>query len=122
MEVVIGQVGDEQRRCARCEQWATSSSAYCAECAGLIEPSWNVWAAVVAELEYAVPEAVFMIWFMGLDEPIIDETRIFVTAPETHLRWLADRFGRVLRTAAAAVLGPEAVLTLVARPTEGGSA
>jgi chromosomal replication initiator protein len=74
----------------------------------------RVWPAVQAHLRDAVPEAVHQIWFEPLRPRELAGTTLVVEAPDAHVRWLADRFARVLQTCAAAVIGPEAAVDVVA--------
>ena len=67
-----------------------------------------------AHLRQAVPEAVHEIWLEPLRPRDLSGTTLVVEAPDAHVRWLADRFARVLQTCAAAVLGPEASVDVVA--------
>jgi chromosomal replication initiator protein len=92
----------------------------------------RIWPDVQAHLREAVPEAVHQIWFEPLRPRELAGTTLVVEAPDAHVRWLADRFARVLQTCAAAVLGPEASVDVVAasssprceggrRPARGGA-
>jgi chromosomal replication initiator protein len=72
------------------------------------------WPAIQAHLRGAVPEAVHQIWFEALRPVGLDGATLTVAAPDAHVRWLADRFARVLQTSAAAELGPEATVDIVA--------
>jgi chromosomal replication initiator protein len=72
------------------------------------------WPSIQDHLRGAVPEAVHQIWFEPLRPVALDGSVLTVAAPDTHVRWLADRFARVLQTSAAAELGPEASVDVVA--------
>jgi chromosomal replication initiator protein len=74
----------------------------------------RIWPAVQAHLRSAVPEAVHQIWFESLRPRELVGATLVVEAPDDHVRWLADRFARVLQTCVAAVLGPEACVDVVA--------
>jgi chromosomal replication initiator protein len=74
----------------------------------------HIWSRVQAELAAAVDEPTYRIWL----EPI----RLREASPE-HLvlgvspqacGWIRDRFGRLLQTCAAAVLGPGATVDVIA--------
>jgi chromosomal replication initiator protein len=53
-------------------------------------------------------------WFEPLRPVGLDGATLTLAAPESHVRWLADRFSRVLQTSAAAELGPDAAVDVVA--------
>jgi chromosomal replication initiator protein len=74
----------------------------------------SIWPEVQAHLRQAVPEAVHQIWFERLRPRDLTGTALVIEAPDAHVRWLADRFARVLQTCAAAVLGPEVSVDVVA--------
>jgi chromosomal replication initiator protein len=80
----------------------------------------RIWPDVQAHLREAVPEAVHQIWFEPLRPRELAGTTLVVEAPDAHVRWLADRFARVLQTCAAAVLGPEASVHVVAASSSPG--
>jgi chromosomal replication initiator protein len=84
----------------------------------------RIWPDVQAHLRDAVPEAVHQIWFEPLRPRDLSGATLVLEAPDAHVRWLADRFARVLQTCAAAVLGPEASVEVVAAsspPARGAS-
>jgi chromosomal replication initiator protein len=72
------------------------------------------WPAIQAHLRGAVPDAVNQIWFEPLRPVALEGAALTVSAPDAHVRWLADRFARVLQTSAAAELGPDASVDIVA--------
>ncbi|MDX6671798.1 MAG: chromosomal replication initiator protein [Solirubrobacteraceae bacterium] len=72
------------------------------------------WPAIQAHLRGAVPDAVHQIWFEPLRPVALEGATLTVSAPAAHVRWLADRFARVLQTSAAAELGPDASVDIVA--------
>ena len=75
------------------------------------------WPAIQAHLRGAVPDAVHQIWFEQLRPVALDGPALTVAAPDAHVGWLVDRFARVLQTSAAAELGPEASVDVVAAGT-----
>ncbi|MBA3327358.1 MAG: chromosomal replication initiator protein DnaA [Solirubrobacterales bacterium] len=85
------------------------------------------WTLIQSELRRAVPDSTFEIWLQPLrPRGLIDDT-LLVSAPDQIRSWVADRFGRVLQTCAAAVLGPETTVDVVApgacvEPSAGGAA
>ncbi|HVE67571.1 MAG TPA: DnaA N-terminal domain-containing protein, partial [Solirubrobacteraceae bacterium] len=72
------------------------------------------WPAIQEHLRAAVPESVHQMWFAPLRAVGLDGSTLTVAAPDAHVRWLADRFARVLQTSAAAELGPDAAVDVVA--------
>lgn len=73
-----------------------------------------IWARFQAELRRTVDEAAYELWLEPLRLVARDGTRLVVTAPDERRTWVADRFGRILRGCAAAVLGPGATVELQA--------
>ena len=71
------------------------------------------WPAIQAHLRGAVPEAVHQLWFEPLRPVSLEGVTLTVAAPDDRVRWLCDRFARVLQTSAAAELGPEAAVDVV---------
>ena len=72
------------------------------------------WASIRCELRSAVPDSTFEIWLAPLSPRAFSEGTLVVEAPDEIRSWVADRFARVLQTCAAAVLGPDTVVDLVA--------
>ncbi|HEY1539098.1 MAG TPA: chromosomal replication initiator protein DnaA [Solirubrobacteraceae bacterium] len=72
------------------------------------------WASIRNELRSAVPDSTFEIWLAPLEARALLDTTLVVTAPDEIRSWISDRFGRVLQTCAAAVLGPQTVVDIVA--------
>jgi chromosomal replication initiator protein len=80
-----------------------------------------------------VPDSTFEIWLAPLQARALAGDTLVLEAPDEIRTWVADRFGRVLQTCAAAVLGPHVVVDVVApgapieeqaaagRPARGGS-
>src|SRR5436190_4084565 len=72
------------------------------------------WASIRSELRSAVPDSTFEIWLAPLSPRAFADGTLVVQAPDEIRSWVADRFARVLQTCAAAVLGPETLVDLVA--------
>jgi chromosomal replication initiator protein len=77
----------------------------------------HIWPAIQSELERAVPEHTYDLWLAPLRAVAFDGDVVVVEAPEGMRARIADRFGRVLQSCAAAVLGPQATVDVVARGT-----
>ncbi len=73
----------------------------------------DAWSRIQAELRSAVNETTYQVWLEPLRPRRIDGDTLVLTAPAQTRTWLADRFSRVLQTCAAAVLGPEATVSVV---------
>jgi chromosomal replication initiator protein len=71
---------------------------------------------VQAELALAVDDATYRIWLEPLRALELTGPHLLVEAPAHACRWVNDRFGSVLRVAAATVLGPDAELELTTGP------
>jgi chromosomal replication initiator protein len=73
----------------------------------------HIWSRVQAELALTVDESTFRIWLERLRARDLSDRRLLVEAPPEACGWIRDRFGRVLQSCAATVLGPEVVLELI---------
>jgi chromosomal replication initiator protein len=78
---------------------------------------------VQAELALAVGEPTYRTWLEALCAREIDLAgqRLLVEAPPHTYGWIRDRFGRVLRSCVATVLGPDMVLDLISGHDPGSS-
>jgi chromosomal replication initiator protein len=74
----------------------------------------HIWPAIQSELKRAVPEHTYDLWLASLRATAIDGDTVVVEAPEGMRARVAERFGRVLQSCAAAVLGPQAGVDIVA--------
>jgi chromosomal replication initiator protein len=74
----------------------------------------HIWPAVQSELKRAVPEHTYDLWLASLRPVGIQGHTVIVQAPEGMRPRIAERFGRVLDSCAAAVLGPQATVDVVA--------
>ena len=72
------------------------------------------WARVQAELRAAVTDSIWHIWLEQLRFEGRDGDLLRVSAPDHARTWIADRFSRLLQICAAAALGPEITVDIVA--------
>jgi chromosomal replication initiator protein len=72
-----------------------------------------IWSVVQSHLAAAVDEPTFRIWLGPLRAGAIDGDTLTITAPPQTCGWIRDRFGRLLQTAVAAAIGPQATVELV---------
>ena len=61
----------------------------------------------------AVDESTYRIWLDALRARDLSKGRLLVEAPPQACGWIHDRFGRVLQSCAATIIGPDVVLELV---------
>jgi chromosomal replication initiator protein len=80
----------------------------------------HIWSRVQGELAQAVDEPTYRIWLEALKPRELTGERLFVEAPPQACGWIRDRFGRVLQSCVATVLGPEIVLELIGSQEQGG--
>ncbi len=73
----------------------------------------HIWPRVQAELARAVGEETYRIWLEPLRARDLSHDRLSIEAPAKAYGWVGDRFGRVLQTCAAGVLGEEIVIELI---------
>ena len=74
----------------------------------------HAWPQIRAELRRAVSESAFTTWVEPLRPVELTDDVLVVEAPASRRRWVAERFGCVLQTCAAAVLGPQVTVDVVA--------
>jgi chromosomal replication initiator protein len=67
-----------------------------------------------SQLREAVPDSTFEIWLEPLQPRAVVGDALVVAAPDEIRSWVADRYGRVLQTCAATVLGPQTTIDVVA--------
>jgi chromosomal replication initiator protein len=79
----------------------------------------ETWSRIQRELRLAVPAATYDIWLAPLRAHVRGDSVNVEAPPEIHA-WVAERFTRVLRAAAATVLGPAAQVDLRASGPAGG--
>jgi chromosomal replication initiator protein len=78
----------------------------------------HIWSCVQAELAVAVDESTYRIWLDALRARDLSGGRLLVEAPPQACGWIHDRFGRVLQSCAATIIGPDVVLELVSAESD----
>jgi chromosomal replication initiator protein len=73
----------------------------------------HIWTQVRAELSATIDEPVYRIWLEPLTAVDITGDNLTIAAPRQTYRWVRERFGRVLQTSVAAVLGPGVTVDIV---------
>jgi chromosomal replication initiator protein len=73
----------------------------------------HIWSRVQAELALSVDDAAYRIWLAPLQPLQLAEGRLTLQAPPYGRGWISDRFGRVLDSCAAQVIGAGTVVELV---------
>jgi chromosomal replication initiator protein len=73
----------------------------------------HIWSQVSAELSATIDEPVYRIWLEPLRAVDITPESLTIEAPTQTYRWIRERFGRVLQTAVAAVLGPSVTVDII---------
>jgi len=85
----------------------------------------HIWSRVQVELAAAVDEPTYRLWLEPLRARELAEERLLIEAPPHACGWIRERFGRLLQTCAAAVLGPGVTVDVTERSSaaggEGGS-
>jgi chromosomal replication initiator protein len=74
----------------------------------------QIWSQVKSELSATIDEPVYRIWLDPLEAIDLTANSLTVEAPAKTCGWVRERFGRVLQACAAAVLGPDVTVDLVA--------
>jgi chromosomal replication initiator protein len=74
----------------------------------------HIWSHIASALAEAVDEPVYRIWLEPLRPTELEGARLTVSSPAQTCGWVRERFGRMLQTAVAAVLGPDATVDVVA--------
>jgi chromosomal replication initiator protein len=75
------------------------------------------WPGIRAELERAVPPGVYQVWLERLEPCELAERTLVLAAPRAYAAHIAGRFARVLQTCAAAALGEDIAVDIVAQET-----
>jgi chromosomal replication initiator protein len=70
----------------------------------------QIWSRVQSKLEDAVDDSTYRVWLAPLRPHELVHDTLTVEAPARSCAWVQERFGRLLQTCAAAVLGPEIVV------------
>ncbi|HEX4837193.1 MAG TPA: chromosomal replication initiator protein DnaA [Solirubrobacteraceae bacterium] len=73
----------------------------------------HIWSQVTAELSETIDEPVYRIWLEPLRAVDLTGSNLTLEAPAQTCGWIRERFGRVLQTCAAAVLGPDLTIDVV---------
>jgi chromosomal replication initiator protein len=81
----------------------------------------QTWLRVQAELARAVDESTYRIWLDGLRARELSDRRLLVEAPPQACGWIRERFGRVLQSCVATVIGADVTLELVGGEDLAGS-
>jgi len=86
----------------------------------------QIWSQIKAELSATVDEPIFRIWLEPLRAVDLRDASLTIEAPPQTHGWIRERFGRVLQTCAAAVLGPSVTVDIVDQsqgrlPSRGGA-
>ncbi|MEA2181853.1 MAG: chromosomal replication initiator protein [Solirubrobacteraceae bacterium] len=72
------------------------------------------WALIRAELRTAVPDSTFEIWLAPLRPRALVGDTLVLAAPDEIRSWVADRFVCVIQSCAAAILGPQTSVDIIA--------
>ena len=72
----------------------------------------SIWDLLSAELRGAVGPSLFDIWLAPLRVERYGDGELVLAAPAETRAWVAERFGRLLQTSAAAVLGDTVHVTV----------
>jgi chromosomal replication initiator protein len=79
----------------------------------------QIWTQVRAELSATIDEPVYRIWLEPLRPLELLGDSLVLQAPPQTSRWVRERFGRLLQTSVAAVLGPDLTVDIVESPRSG---
>jgi chromosomal replication initiator protein len=82
----------------------------------------HIWAQIQAELSTTIEEPIYRIWLEPLRPLDLKGDNLTVLTPRQTSTWVRDRFGRLLQTCAAAVLGPNLTVDIVDAPSDGKAA
>jgi chromosomal replication initiator protein len=77
------------------------------------------WTEIQDQLRDAVTDSTYHLWLEPLTFQGIDGDVLLVGAPDEIRSWVSERFARVLQACAAAILGPETIVTIVAVEEDG---
>ncbi len=73
----------------------------------------QIWSRVQSSLEAAVDDSTYRLWLAPLRAHEVAHGTLIVEAPVRSCAWVRERFGRLLQTCAATVLGPEITVDVV---------
>jgi chromosomal replication initiator protein len=75
----------------------------------------QIWSRVQSGLEAAVDDSTYRLWLAPLRAHEVAHGTLTVEAPVRSCAWVRERFGRLLQTCAATVLGPEITVDVIHR-------
>jgi chromosomal replication initiator protein len=78
----------------------------------------QIWLRVQSKLEAAVDESTYRVWLAPLRPHELAHGTLTVEAPTRSCAWVQERFGRLLQTCAAAVLGPKTTVKVTHGPAQ----
>jgi chromosomal replication initiator protein len=81
----------------------------------------HIWSRVRAELAAAVDDSTYRIWLEPIRLREASAESLVLVVPTQTCGWVRERFGRLLQTCAAAVLGPQVVVDITAADPAPGS-
>jgi chromosomal replication initiator protein len=73
----------------------------------------QIWSRVQSRLEAAVDDSTYRVWLAPLQAREVACGTLTVEAPARSCEWVRERFGRLLQTCAATVLGPEITVEVI---------
>jgi chromosomal replication initiator protein len=73
----------------------------------------QIWSQVQGKLAAAVDDSTYRVWLEPLRPRLLSAEAITLEASPQACGWVRERFGRLLQTCAAAVLGPNATVEVV---------
>jgi chromosomal replication initiator protein len=73
----------------------------------------HIWSQVRADLSATLDDPIYRIWLEPIKAVDLTGSSLTVEAPTQTYRWIRERFGRVLQTSVAAVLGPDTTVEIV---------
>jgi chromosomal replication initiator protein len=74
----------------------------------------HIWSRVQAQLAAVVDEPTYRIWLAPLRAEQLTDGHLVLQAPEHSCRWIRERFGALIQTHVAGVLGPATTVALIA--------
>jgi len=80
-----------------------------------VEPV-SAWRAIRAELRRALGDSTYEIWIAPLEVKAFEGAMLLLTAPPATRAWTAKRFGRILESAAKAVVGMDVQVAVEGTP------
>jgi chromosomal replication initiator protein len=81
----------------------------------------HIWSRVQDELALAVDEPTYRIWLAPLRAVDLCGAQLVVEVPPQTCGWIRDRFGRLLQATVELILGPHAVVELLAAAPAAGA-